>query len=147
METTPNAKSIQELMAKNVRAARKRLGISQMKLAAKLDLSAGYMNDVERARRWVGAGTLARLADVLHLKPYQFFVELPSCGSPPIPTSSESSCGTRFRRHPAEKIEKDEARDPLTIRLEYCSNCLADGSESRHGLLLALMVGRVERWR
>ena len=75
METTPNAKSIQELIAKNVRAARKRLGISQMKLAAKLDLSAGYMNDVERARRWVGAGTLARLADALHLKPYQFFVE------------------------------------------------------------------------
>jgi transcriptional regulator with XRE-family HTH domain len=75
METTPNAKSIRQLIAKNVRSARKRLGISQMKLAEKLDLSAGYMNDVERARRWVGAETLARLASVLHLKPYQFFVE------------------------------------------------------------------------
>ena len=33
-----------------------------MKLAAKADLSVGYMNDVERGRRWVGAATLARLA-------------------------------------------------------------------------------------
>ena len=75
METTPNAKYIQELLAKNVRAARKRLGISQMKLAEKADLSVGYMNDVERARRWLGATTLARLARVLHLRPYQFFLE------------------------------------------------------------------------
>jgi transcriptional regulator with XRE-family HTH domain len=75
METTPNAKYIQELLAKNVRAARKRLGISQMKLAEKADLSVGYMNDVERARRWLGATTLARLAGVLHLRPYQFFLE------------------------------------------------------------------------
>jgi len=75
METTPNAKYIQELLAKNVRAARKRLGISQMKLAEKADLSVGYMNDVERARRWIGAATLARLAGVLHLRPYQFFLE------------------------------------------------------------------------
>ena len=75
METTPNAKYIQELLAKNVRAARKRLGISQMKLAEKADLSVGYMNDVERARRWLGAATLARLATVLHLRPYQFFLE------------------------------------------------------------------------
>ena len=75
METTLNAKYIQDLLAKNVRAARKRLGISQMKLAEKADLSVGYMNDVERARRWVGATTLARLAGVLHLRPYQFFLE------------------------------------------------------------------------
>lgn len=75
METTPNAKYIQELLSKNVRAARKRLGISQMKLAEKADLSVGYMNDVERARRWIGAATLARLAGVLHLRPYQFFLE------------------------------------------------------------------------
>jgi transcriptional regulator with XRE-family HTH domain len=75
METTLNAKYIQELLAKNVRAARKRLGISQMKLAEKADLSVGYMNDVERARRWLGASTLARLAGVLHLRPYQFFLE------------------------------------------------------------------------
>ena len=75
METTPNAKYIQELLAKNLRDARKRLGISQMKLAEKADLSVGYMNDVERARRWIGATTLARLAGALHMRPYQFFLE------------------------------------------------------------------------
>jgi transcriptional regulator with XRE-family HTH domain len=75
MENPLNAEHVQALLAKNVRAARKRLGISQMKLAEKIDMSAGYMNDVERSRRWVGAKTLARLAGVLHLKPYQFFLE------------------------------------------------------------------------
>ena len=46
-----------------------------MKLAEKVDLSVGYMNDVERARRWIGAENLARLAGVLHLELYQFFLE------------------------------------------------------------------------
>ncbi len=75
MEPTLTAKHILELLAKNIRAARERLGISQMKLAEKVDLSVGYMNDVERARRWIGAENLARLANVLHLEPYQFFLE------------------------------------------------------------------------
>ncbi len=75
MENTLNAKDVQDLLAKNIRAARKRLGITQSRLAKKADLSVGYMNDVERARRWVGAATLARLASVLHLQPYQFFLE------------------------------------------------------------------------
>ena len=75
MEITPNAQFVRELVARNVRAARTRLGISQMKLAEKMDLSTGYMNDVERARRWISAKTLARLAVALHIRPYQFFVE------------------------------------------------------------------------
>jgi transcriptional regulator with XRE-family HTH domain len=69
------AKSVQTLFAKYVLTARKRLGISQMKLAEKVDMSPGYMNDVERARRWVGAGTLSRLAGALHVRPYQSFLE------------------------------------------------------------------------
>lgn len=46
-----------------------------MKLAEKIDISDGYMNDVDRARRWIGAEILARLAGALHLRPYQFFLE------------------------------------------------------------------------
>jgi transcriptional regulator with XRE-family HTH domain len=75
MEKPLSAEQVQALFAKNVRTARKLLGISQMKLAEKIDISAGYMNDVERARRWIGAETLARLAGALHVRPYQFFLE------------------------------------------------------------------------
>ena len=75
MENSIDAEAIQNLLAKNIRAARKRLGISQMELARRVDLSVGYMNDVERSRRWVGAGTLARLANTLHLEPHQFLLD------------------------------------------------------------------------
>ena len=75
MENPISAKDIQELLARNLRAAREKLGISQMKLAERANLSAGYMNDVEGARRWMSVETLARLARALHLKPYQLFAE------------------------------------------------------------------------
>jgi transcriptional regulator with XRE-family HTH domain len=69
------AKHIQELLAKNIKEARKKLGISQMELAKRADLSAGHMNDIEACRRWVSAPTLATLAHELHLKPYQLLLE------------------------------------------------------------------------
>ena len=76
MQTSPlQAQDFQNLLAKNIRAARERLGISQMKLAERAELSVSFMNDVERARRWVGAKALARLGDVLHLRPNQFFLD------------------------------------------------------------------------
>ena len=75
METAPNAQFVLELVAANVRAARTRLGISQMELAERANLSTGYMNDVERARRWMSAKTLAPIAGALKMRPQQLFVE------------------------------------------------------------------------
>lgn len=66
---------ILELLATNIKAARKKLGISQMELAKRLDLSVGYTNDLEGSRRWVGIATLTRLCEVLRLKPYQLLLE------------------------------------------------------------------------
>ena len=75
MKNPQGAKRIQELLAKNVKEARKKLGISQMELAKRSDLSAGHMNDIEACRRWVNAPTLATLAHELHMKPYQLLFE------------------------------------------------------------------------
>ena len=75
MDKLPPAKQLQELLARNIKEARRKLGISQMELAKRADLSAGHVNDVEACRRLVSAGTLARIADELHLKPYQLFLE------------------------------------------------------------------------
>ncbi|MGA2642313.1 MAG: helix-turn-helix transcriptional regulator [Spirochaetia bacterium] len=69
------ARHIQELLAKNIKEARKKLGISQMELAKRADISAGHMNDIEACRRWVSAPTLATLARELRLKPYQLLLE------------------------------------------------------------------------
>jgi len=75
MDNQAGARRIQELLARNVKEARKKLGISQMELAKRADLSAGHMNDIEACRRWVSAPTLATLARELHLKPYQLLLE------------------------------------------------------------------------
>ena len=75
MKNPQGAAHIQELLARNIKEARKKLGISQMELAKRADLSAGHMNDIEAMRRWVSAPTLATLADELHLRPYQLLLE------------------------------------------------------------------------
>jgi transcriptional regulator with XRE-family HTH domain len=75
MENPQGARHIQELLAKNIKDARKKLGISQMELAKRADLSAGHMNDIEACRRWVSAPTLATLAHELRLEPYQLLLE------------------------------------------------------------------------
>jgi transcriptional regulator with XRE-family HTH domain len=75
MENPQGARHIQELLAKNIKEARKKLGVSQMELAKRADISAGHMNDIEACRRWVSAPTLATLAHELHLEPYQLLLD------------------------------------------------------------------------
>jgi len=75
MDNQADARRIQELLARNIKEARRKLGISQMELAKRADISAGHMNDIEACRRWVSAPTLATLAHELHLKPYQLLLE------------------------------------------------------------------------
>lgn len=75
MENPQTAKEIQRLVAKNIREARRKLGISQMELAKRADISAGHMNDIEACRRWVSAASLAKIARELRVKPHQLFLD------------------------------------------------------------------------
>jgi transcriptional regulator with XRE-family HTH domain len=75
MENPKSAKEIQKLLAKNIKEARGKLGISQMELAKRADISAGHMNDIEACRRWVSAASLAKIATELHVKPHQLFLD------------------------------------------------------------------------
>ncbi len=63
-----------ELLAINIRNARKSQGLSQMELAERAEISTGHMNDIERSRRWLGADTFVRLASALQLEPYQLLL-------------------------------------------------------------------------
>ena len=58
----------------NIRALRKKRGLSQEKLADKADLSRQMMNDIEGRRRWLTKGTLVKLANALEVDVYEFFV-------------------------------------------------------------------------
>jgi transcriptional regulator with XRE-family HTH domain len=75
MGNLQKAEGIQKLLAQNIKEARKKLGISQMELAKRADISAGHMNDIEACRRWVSADSLAKIARELRVKPHQLFLD------------------------------------------------------------------------
>jgi transcriptional regulator with XRE-family HTH domain len=66
---------VQELLAENIKLARKRMGISQMRLAELCDLSTGYIGDIELGRKFPSAENLERLSEALGLRPYQLIYE------------------------------------------------------------------------
>jgi transcriptional regulator with XRE-family HTH domain len=66
---------VQELLAENVKLARKRMGISQMRLAELCDLSTGYIGDIELGKKFPSPESLERLSEALGLRPYQLIYE------------------------------------------------------------------------
>jgi transcriptional regulator with XRE-family HTH domain len=66
---------VQELLAENVKLARKRMGISQMRLAELCDLSTSYIGDIELGKKFPSPENLERLSEALGLRPYQLIYE------------------------------------------------------------------------
>jgi transcriptional regulator with XRE-family HTH domain len=66
---------VQQLLARNVKRARKRLGLSQAALADRCDCSASFVSEVERARKYPSAEALERIAGALRLRPYQLLLD------------------------------------------------------------------------
>jgi transcriptional regulator with XRE-family HTH domain len=69
-----NVNDLKRVLSVNIKTARKNLGLTQEKLAAITGLSIPYMTDIERCRTWVSDTTLQKLANALHVKPYQLLV-------------------------------------------------------------------------
>jgi transcriptional regulator with XRE-family HTH domain len=65
---------IQGILARNMKAARQKLELSQHALAERADLSPGHINDLEQGRKWVSADALERLADALLLEPFMLLL-------------------------------------------------------------------------
>lgn len=65
---------LQNRVIGNIRAIRKRRGLSQEKLADKADISRQMMNDIEGRRRWLTKGTLVRLCNALEVDAFQLFM-------------------------------------------------------------------------
>ena len=66
---------VQQVIARNVKQARKRIGLSQADVAKGAGLSDSYLSEIERARRNPSAEALQRLAETLGLRPYQLLLE------------------------------------------------------------------------
>jgi transcriptional regulator with XRE-family HTH domain len=68
-----DAEDAKALLAHNIKTARKKMGLSQEKLAELIDVSTQTINDIERRRSWISDKTAVRLAGALELELFQLF--------------------------------------------------------------------------
>ncbi|MFP4565720.1 MAG: helix-turn-helix domain-containing protein [Spirochaetaceae bacterium] len=66
---------LQQVIARNVKQARKRMGFSQADVARRAGISDSYLSEIERARSNPSADALERIADTLGLRAYQLLLE------------------------------------------------------------------------
>ncbi|MDR0654968.1 MAG: helix-turn-helix domain-containing protein [Treponema sp.] len=64
---------IREVLARNLKMNRLKLGLTQEKLAEKADISTHYLAMVELARKFPSADMLERLAAALEIEPHELF--------------------------------------------------------------------------
>ena len=76
-----DSKELQKTFSDNIKSARNRAGLSQVKLADKANLSVGYICDLESGRRWGTPDTFSKLADALGINPFELL--MPSSVSSP----------------------------------------------------------------
>jgi transcriptional regulator with XRE-family HTH domain len=62
-----------ELLSKNIKRFRNRLGLSQLNLALDLEMSTTFLSDIETGKKWVSARTLAQIAKALKIEIFEFF--------------------------------------------------------------------------
>jgi transcriptional regulator with XRE-family HTH domain len=66
-------KECRELLSRNIKYFRSRLGFSQLDLALELDISTTFLSDIETGKKWVSAKTLAQIAKILKIEVYELF--------------------------------------------------------------------------
>ena len=66
-------KECRELLSRNIKRFRNRLGLSQLHLALELEISATFLSDIETGKKWVSAQTLSQIAQTLKIEVYELF--------------------------------------------------------------------------
>ncbi|MCR4741601.1 MAG: helix-turn-helix domain-containing protein [Treponema sp.] len=75
-----NSDELQKLFSSNLKNARNRANLSQLKLAEKANLSLGYICDLEGGRRWGTPETFSKLANALEINAYELLLPQSSVG-------------------------------------------------------------------
>ena len=76
------ANDLRKTLSFNIKKQRKILGLTQEKLAEAANLSPQTINDIEGCRMWVSDKTIIKLANVLHIDAYNFFMPIQQEKSP-----------------------------------------------------------------
>lgn len=75
-------KDLRVLLSANLKWFRSLQNISQAALASKVGLTHNFINDIENCKRWTSPQTIAKLALVLGVEPYQLFLPELKNGDP-----------------------------------------------------------------
>ena len=62
-----------ELLSRNIKRFRERLGFSQLDLSLELEISTTFLSDIETCQKWVSPKTLAKVAKALKVEIYELF--------------------------------------------------------------------------
>jgi len=62
-----------ELLSRNIKRFRERLGFSQLDLSLELAISTAFLSDIETCQKWVSPRTLAKIAKALKIEVYELF--------------------------------------------------------------------------
>lgn len=73
---------LREYLSKNIKLYRKRLFLTQEKLAERAGLSAQTINDIEGCRTWVSDKSLIKIADSLRTTPAELLLPYQSANEP-----------------------------------------------------------------
>ena len=68
---------VQEVFAKNLRAERKRLGLSQEKAAERIGISLSFYQTLELATKFPSPEKISDIADSFQVRVYKLFVDIP----------------------------------------------------------------------
>lgn len=66
---------IHDLLIVNLKRARERKGLSQMRLAHEADLSLGFIGDIESGKRFPSPSSIEKLVNALNIEPYELFLD------------------------------------------------------------------------
>jgi len=64
---------LRSILSQNIRRFRKMKGLSQERLAEKMDISTNYLSDIERKKGWVSPFSLVKLANALEIEVFELF--------------------------------------------------------------------------
>jgi transcriptional regulator with XRE-family HTH domain len=71
---------IRDIFSRNLKLFRSRKNLSQFALSNLAGLAHNFVNDIENKKKWVSPNTIAKLATILDVEPYQLFMTNPLDG-------------------------------------------------------------------
>jgi transcriptional regulator with XRE-family HTH domain len=83
------SEKLREILSYNIKKERKKLGLTQEKLAEIADLSSQTINDIEGCRMWVSDKTMSKLSKVLHIEAYQLLIPTSPNENPTIEANNQ----------------------------------------------------------